>query len=65
LAVRTEILVGGLRQGADFIDCEFRNFQKPPVRSAILRELQQHPAARLILSGTIFRARLKPDYTVR
>jgi|GEM_PF-1638781 len=54
LAVRTEIWVGALRQGADFIDCEFRNFQKPQVRSAILMELQQHPAAHLIVSAHNF-----------
>ncbi len=54
LAVRSEILIGALRQRADFIDCEFRNFQKPQVRTAILRELQQHPAARLILSAHNF-----------
>jgi 3-dehydroquinate dehydratase/shikimate dehydrogenase len=54
LAVRNEILVGALRQGADFIDCEYRNFQKPQVRSAILKELQLHPAARLILSAHNF-----------
>jgi 3-dehydroquinate dehydratase / shikimate dehydrogenase len=54
LAVRTEILVGALRQGADFIDCEYRNFQKPAVRTAILTELQQYTAARLILSAHNF-----------
>ena len=54
LAVRTDILVDALRQGADFIDCEYRNFQKPQVRTAILKELQQHPAARLILSAHDF-----------
>jgi 3-dehydroquinate dehydratase / shikimate dehydrogenase len=54
LAVRTEILVGALRQGADFIDCEYRNFQKSQVRKPILEELQRHPAARLILSAHNF-----------
>lgn len=54
LAVRTEILVGALRQGADFIDCEFRNFQQSQVRTVILNELRQHPAARLVLSAHNF-----------
>ncbi len=63
MAVRTEILVGTLRQGADFIDCEYRNFQKPQVRMAILKELQQHPAARLILSAHNFQGPFE-DLTV-
>jgi 3-dehydroquinate dehydratase/shikimate dehydrogenase len=54
MAVRTEILVGALRQGADFIDCEFRNFQKPQVCTAILKELQHNHAARMILSAHNF-----------
>lgn len=49
-AVRTEILTSALRQGADFIDCEFRNFQQSEVRKPILEEWQRRPSARLILS---------------
>jgi 3-dehydroquinate dehydratase / shikimate dehydrogenase len=54
LALRTEIMVAALRQGAEFIDCEYRNFQKSQVRTAILTELRRYPAARLILSAHNF-----------
>ncbi len=52
--VRTRILVAALRAGADWIDCEFRNFQIPEVATAILEEWKRHSSARLILSAHNF-----------
>lgn len=53
-SIRREILTLALRQGADFIDCEFRNFQQYEVGKPILEEWQRHPSARLILSAHNF-----------
>ncbi len=48
--VRLEILCEAIRLGADYIDCEFLNYQNAGVREAIDKALEGNPFCRLILS---------------
>lgn len=53
-ARRTDILTAAIAAGADFADCEFRNFTSNGSRKAIEDALQKNSRCRLILSAHDF-----------
>ncbi|MFI4910569.1 MAG: shikimate dehydrogenase [Sedimentisphaeraceae bacterium JB056] len=48
--VRLEILCEAIRLGADYIDCEYLNYQNMKIQELIGKAMDQNPACRLILS---------------
>jgi len=54
LDLRVSILVNAIQKGADFVDCEFANYQNPDVRKLIDEALHKSPKTRLILSAHDF-----------
>jgi 3-dehydroquinate dehydratase/shikimate dehydrogenase len=51
--IRTEVLTAALKACADYVDCEFENFQKPEVQAELTGALSNSPG-RLILSAHNF-----------
>ncbi|MHC5060851.1 MAG: type I 3-dehydroquinate dehydratase, partial [Planctomycetota bacterium] len=51
---RTDILVEGIREGADFVDCEYDNFLAGDAKDRLTQALSQHTNTRLILSAHNF-----------
>lgn len=49
-SLRIEVLTAALNEGAEFVDVEFVNFQKPAIRRKIESALAAAPKSRLVLS---------------
>ncbi len=54
LDIRISILVEAIKNGADFVDCEYVNYQNSEVSTRIDDALKQSPKTRLILSAHDF-----------
>ncbi len=54
---RVEILLEGVKAGAEYIDCEYDNFIIGDVRERIVKVLSEHSGTRLILSAHNFEGR--------
>ncbi len=57
--LRTEILAEAVRNGCDFIDCEYDNFLSTEVQDKIKPVLAESPNTRLILSAHDFKSRFE------
>jgi 3-dehydroquinate dehydratase/shikimate dehydrogenase len=55
--LRIEILAEAVRNGCDFVDCEYDNFLSAEVQEKIKAVLAENPKIRLILSGHNFKSR--------
>jgi 3-dehydroquinate dehydratase/shikimate dehydrogenase len=56
-SLRTEILLGAIEAGADFIDLEYANFTHPEIGQRVRAALAGRPGSRLILSAHDFQGR--------
>ncbi|MBN1816456.1 MAG: shikimate dehydrogenase [Sedimentisphaerales bacterium] len=52
--LRLRVLCKALQEGADYVDCEWANFQRPEVCKSLSEAIRDRPASRLILSAHDF-----------